>query len=51
MFDIVRIIIQVSMVLLILGTIKIIKGNKLKYSIESYIISIIIYTIIIMLLF
>lgn len=46
-----KIIIQVIMVLLIIGTIKMIKDNNLKYRIESYILSIVIYTIIIMLLF
>lgn len=46
-----KIIIQVIMVLLIIGTIKMIKDNNIKYRIESYILSIVIYTIIIMLLF
>lgn len=49
--EIFKIIIQVIMVLLIIGTIKKIKNNNLKYKIESYILSIVIYTIIIMLLF
>lgn len=47
----IKIILQIILGLMILGTIKMIKENKIKYSIESYIISIIIYTIIIMLLF
>lgn len=51
MVNILKIAIQVFLVILILGTIKLIKTNKMKYSIEHYIISIIIYTIIIMLLF
>lgn len=46
-----KIFLQVILGLMILGTIKMIKDNKIKYSIESYIISIVIYTIIIMLLF
>lgn len=49
--EIFKIIIQVIMVLLIIGTIKMIRDNNLKYKIESYILSIIIYTVIIMLLF
>lgn len=44
-------IIQIIMLLLIFGTIKMIKDSKIKYRIESYIISIVIYTVIIMLLF
>lgn len=47
----IKTIIQVFMSLLIIATIKKIKDNDLKYKIESYIISIVIYTIIIMLLF
>ncbi len=47
----IRIIIQIILGLMILGTIKMIKENKLKYSIENYIISIVIYTVIIVLLF
>lgn len=46
-----KIIVQIVFSFLILGSIKMIKDNKLKYPVESYIISIIIYTIIIMLLF
>lgn len=49
--EIFKAIIQIIMFLLIIGTIKIIKNDNLKYKIESYIISIVIYTIIIMLLF
>ena len=46
-----KVIIQIIMFLLIIGTIKIIKKDNLKYKIENYIISIVIYTAIIMLLF
>ena len=45
-----KIFLQIILVLLIIGTIKIIKQNRLKYKIESYLISIVIYTILIMLL-
>jgi len=44
-------IIQIIMFLLITKTNEKIKNNDLKYGIESYILSIVIYTIIIMLLF
>ena len=47
----IKIIIQIFMLLLIIGTIKVIKENNLKCKIESYILSIILYTIILMLLF
>ena len=46
-----KLIIQIIMFLLIIGTIKIIKKDNLKYKIENYIISIVIYIVIIMLLF
>ena len=46
-----KVVIQIIMFLLIIGTIKIIKKDNLKYKIENYIISIVIYTVIIMLLF
>lgn len=46
-----KIIIQLFMVLMILKTIDIIKKNEIKVEIENYIISIVIYTIIIMSLF
>lgn len=46
-----KIIIQIVLLLMILGTIKTIKDNKMKCRIESYIVSIVIYTVIIMLLF
>ena len=46
-----KIIIQIIMVLMILGTIKLIKENKMVVPIENYIISIVIYTIVIMFLF
>lgn len=49
--EIFKIILQLLMVVLIIGTIKRIKDNDLKYKIESYILSIIIYTVVIMLLF
>lgn len=47
----IRTIIQIVLVLMILGTIKKIKDNKLKHQIEYYVASIVIYTIIIMFLF
>lgn len=46
-----KVIIQIIMFLLIIGTIKLIKNNNMKYKIENYIISIVIYIVIIMLLF
>lgn len=46
-----KVIIQIIIFLLIIGTIKTIKEDNLKYKIENYIISIVIYTVIIMLLF
>ncbi|MCM1052461.1 MAG: hypothetical protein NC483_00565 [Ruminococcus sp.] len=46
-----KILIQIFLTILIIATIKLIKDNKIKYPIESYIISIVIYTIVIMLLF
>lgn len=49
--EIFKIILQLLMVVLIIGTIKRIKDNDLKYKIESYILSVIIYTVVIMLLF
>lgn len=45
------ILIQILFAILIIATIKTIKNGKIKYPIESYLISIVIYTIIIMLLF
>ena len=47
----VKMIIQLLMIFMIIGTISMIKKNNLKYPVESYILSIVIYTIIIMLLF
>ena len=47
----IKIITQLFMVLMILKTINIIKKNEIKLRIENYIISIVIYTIVIMLLF
>lgn len=46
-----KIIIRIILALMILGTIKMIKKGKLIVPIENYIISIVIYTVIIMLLF
>lgn len=48
--EIFKIIILILLILLIIGTIKTIKENNLKYKIESYILSIILYVVIIMLL-
>ena len=47
----IKIITQLFMTLMILKTINIIKKNEIKLGIENYIISIVIYTIVIMLLF
>lgn len=47
----IKLFLQIILSFMILATIKIIKDNKMKVKIESYILSIVIYTIIIMLLF
>ncbi|MCI7554461.1 MAG: hypothetical protein MST00_03425 [Tenericutes bacterium] len=47
----IKIVLQILLVLLIIGTIKDIKKGNLRYGIESYILSIIIYTILIIILF
>ena len=49
--EILKMIIQIILVLITLATIKLIKNNELKYRVESYIYSIIIYVVLIILLF
>ena len=47
----IKTVLQILLVLLIIGTIKDIKKGNLRYGVESYILSIIIYTVLIMIMF